>query len=75
MTSFTKNNKSFRIGVDTGGTFTDVAGWVDGTFRAWKLPSTPAAYETAVLEGAGHVSGGAEVEWIHSSTVATNPPQ
>ncbi len=72
MSSISKKDSIFRIGVDTGGTFTDVAGWVEGAFHSWKLSSTPAAYETAVLEGARHVSGGVEVQWIHSSTVATN---
>ncbi|MDF3128675.1 hydantoinase/oxoprolinase family protein [Kiritimatiellaeota bacterium B1221] len=67
-----KNDSTFRIGVDTGGTFTDVAGWVDGAFRSWKLSSTPSAYEKAVLEGARQVSGGEAVQWIHSTTVATN---
>ncbi|WFB35066.1 hydantoinase/oxoprolinase family protein [Kiritimatiellota bacterium B12222] len=61
-----------RIGVDTGGTFTDVIGLVNGELRSWKLPSTPGQFERAVLEGASEVSKGEAARLIHSSTVATN---
>ncbi|MGA0369990.1 MAG: hydantoinase/oxoprolinase family protein, partial [Kiritimatiellia bacterium] len=66
------SHSGFRIGVDTGGTFTDVAGLVEGRLEAWKLPSTPAAFEEAVLEGALIVSAGRTAQLIHSTTVATN---
>ena len=39
------------IGVDTGGTFTDVVVWRDGRQHAFKVPSTPAEPSRAVLEG------------------------
>lgn len=63
---------TFRIGVDTGGTFTDVIGLRDGEIVSWKLPSTPSAFEEAVLEGALQVSKGEVAHLLHSSTVATN---
>lgn len=61
-----------RIGVDTGGTFTDVLAMEEGRLRSWKLPSTPGVYERAVLQGAAEVAEGTPAELIHSTTVATN---
>jgi N-methylhydantoinase A len=55
-----------RVGVDTGGTFTDVVA-EDG--RVLKLPSTPRAPEEAVLDGMRRLGG---TELVHSTTVATN---
>ena len=69
----------FRVGVDIGGTFTDVVFLgTDGTVLAKKLASTPEDYSRAVLDG---VQGGiAELaikadevsEVSHGFTVATN---
>ena len=56
-----------RVGVDTGGTFTDVVA-ADG--RLIKLLSTPADPSEAVAEGVRR-AGGAE-ELAHGTTVATN---
>jgi len=43
---------SFKIGVDIGGTFTDVTIVdADGRVTAHKTPSTPAAPADAVLKG------------------------
>ena len=62
-----------RVGVDTGGTFTDVVAVDDaGVVRAHKLPSKPAAPWEPVLDGARHVAGDAIDELSHSTTVATN---
>ena len=69
----------FRVGVDIGGTFTDVVFLgSDGTVLAKKIASTPEDYSRAVLDG---VAGGiAELsiaadevsEVSHGFTVATN---
>ena len=60
------------IGVDTGGTFTDLV-MVDGPeVRTWKLPSTPDDPSRAVLEGIRHLAGNRSVLVFHGSTVATN---
>src|SRR5467141_773262 len=64
--------KNFRIGVDTGGTFTDFVVIRDGKIEMFKELSTPQQPEDAIMKGiekAG-ISGAAEV--IHGSTVATN---
>ncbi len=59
-----------RIGVDTGGTFTDVVA-DDGSVH--KLPSTPDAPATAVAAGADALTGGTRPELLaHGTTVATN---
>ncbi len=60
-----------RIGVDTGGTFTDVVA-DDG--RIHKLPSTPDDPGRAVRDGAAAVAGPGEVVGVlaHGTTVATN---
>lgn len=71
---------SFRLGVDVGGTFTDLL-LIDessgGTFRA-KVPSTPQDPSVGVLDGIGRVCKNAGVEparithVMHGTTVATN---
>jgi N-methylhydantoinase A len=60
------------IGVDTGGTFTDLL-LVEGlSVRSWKLPSTPDDPSRAVLEGVRHLLGDRRALVFHGSTVATN---
>lgn len=71
---------SFRLGVDVGGTFTDLL-LIDessgGTFRT-KVPSTPQDPSVGVLDGIGRVCKNAGVEparithVMHGTTVATN---
>ena len=65
-----------RIGVDIGGTFTDVVAVdEDGRVRLCKLPSTPEDYGRAIIDGVSHVVNGSGVqvnEVIHGTTVATN---
>jgi N-methylhydantoinase A len=58
-----------RIGVDTGGTFTDFVVVRGGRIEVFKKFSTPAAPEASILEG---LSGLDPAEVIHGSTVATN---
>ncbi len=69
----------YRIGIDIGGTFTDVvflAG--DGTTLTAKLSSTPQDYSLAIAEGVGrlmqqHGISGTDVgEVLHGTTIATN---
>jgi N-methylhydantoinase A len=64
-----------RIGVDTGGTFTDLVWMQAGRRRTHKVPSTPDDPSRAVLEGLATVLGEAATEAlavVHGSTVATN---
>jgi N-methylhydantoinase A len=65
-------SSSLQIGVDTGGTFTDVVALKDGQLSTYKLSSTPGRFEAAVLEGYASLAGGAAADLIHSTTVATN---
>jgi N-methylhydantoinase A len=58
-----------RIGVDTGGTFTDFVVVQDGRIEVFKRFSTPREPETAILEGLKDLQ---PTEVIHGSTVATN---
>jgi N-methylhydantoinase A len=67
-----------RIGVDVGGTFTDVVTVADGRLRAGKVPSTPDAPEDGVLDGVEAATGAAGIDpadvgfLAHGTTVATN---
>lgn len=70
----------YRLGVDVGGTFTDVLlleETTGTTFRA-KTPSTPADQSIGVLNGIAKVCAEAEIEpseigqVLHGTTVATN---
>ncbi|OUC98338.1 hydantoinase/oxoprolinase family protein [Streptosporangium minutum] len=70
--------RSVRIGVDTGGTFTDVVA-VDeqtGEITTTKTPSTPADPADGFMEGVRKVLRKAGVETVstvvHGTTVATN---
>ena len=68
-----------RVGIDIGGTFTDLVFLCsDGTLHKRKVPSTPADYAEAIIHGvkafcteqAMPVSEIAEI--VHATTVATN---
>ena len=62
-----------RIGVDTGGTFTDFVIWKDGRLLNRKVLSTPPDPSLAIVEGVGEFLGtGPAVFIIHGTTVATN---
>src|ERR1051325_11672973 len=64
---------SVRIGGDVGVTFTDLVAVVDGQLKIVEVASTPPAFERAVIEAVGKVTGdAAAAEIIHGSTVATN---
>jgi len=60
------------VGVDTGGTFTDVVAWRGGRRVAFKLPSTPREPAAAVLEALRRAGAGRGTRVRHGSTVATN---
>ena len=64
--------QKIRVGVDTGGTFTDFVVIRGGVIEVFKEFSTPARPEEAILRGMVRIDGAAELEVIHGSTVATN---
>jgi N-methylhydantoinase A len=63
-----------RVGVDVGGTFTDLVALVDGEVRVAKVPSTPADQSAGVLAAFAETSlAGSDVAaFAHGTTVATN---
>src|SRR5258706_6208228 len=73
---------SFRIGIDTGGTFTDIVA-VDvasGAMRVTKVSSTPSNPAIGLVRGVERIlddmgAGVADVAGLgHGTTVATNAP-
>jgi len=60
-----------RVGVDTGGTFTDFVWEEDGELKTLKVPSTPGNPAKAILQGLERIGIKPEV-LIHGTTVATN---
>ncbi len=71
---------SYRLGVDVGGTFTDVLLVEEGSGRTWraKTASTPADQSVGVLTGIGKACAEAGIDLsevasvLHGTTVATN---
>ena len=65
-----------RIGIDIGGTFTDlVAIAEDGSVHRLKLPSTPHDYAEGVVDGAAELlaaTGGEADEILHATTIGSN---
>ena len=65
--------RTATVGIDTGGTFTDLIAVVDGVVRIHKLPSTPDDPARAVLNGLREMLAGLAPGLVtYSSTVATN---
>jgi N-methylhydantoinase A/oxoprolinase/acetone carboxylase beta subunit len=60
-----------RIGIDTGGTFTDFVCLDHRGLTVYKLRTTPDDPSRAILEGVAELSSGAG-DVVHGSTVATN---
>ena len=62
-----------RLGVDTGGTFTDFVCYDGQSLRTHKVLSTPEAPERAILQGIEELGlSGQRFYLVHGSTVATN---
>jgi N-methylhydantoinase A len=74
----TTEGDALRVGVDIGGTFTDIVTVRDGRIEVSKTPSTPDAPERGVLDGleAASERDGWRFEAVdflgHGTTVATN---
>lgn len=63
----------WRVGVDTGGTFTDVVRIGSGGFEVFKLRTTPDDPSRAIVEGTVRLApDAAGREVVHGSTIATN---
>ena len=61
------------VGIDVGGTFTDIAVLQDGRLAVHKLPSTPRNPTEGIVQGVSEA--GVEIssaDFVHGSTVATN---
>src|SRR5690625_2732076 len=71
---------SYRLSIDTGGTFTDVAmvNETNGEMKITKLPSTPENPSEAILKGINiileenNLNNNHITQFIHGTTVATN---
>ena len=62
-----------RIGIDSGGTFTDfIVLHLDGRLESFKLRSNPADPASVILAGVIRIAALKKTEVIHGSTVATN---
>jgi len=65
-----------RVGVDTGGTFTDFVFEHDSRLHVFKLPSTPSDPSQAITDGLARVCQTgltlADIEVVHGTTVGTN---
>lgn len=67
------SRRARTIGVDTGGTFTDLVAFADGRFEVAKLPSTPDDPARAVIAGIERLGGArANDHVVHGTTVALN---
>src|SRR5919204_347877 len=72
-----RERRRVRVGVDTGGTFTDFVYHAGGRARIFKVPSTPDDPSRAITEGLRRVAAetGArlqDLEVVHGTTVGTN---
>jgi N-methylhydantoinase A len=63
---------SFRVAIDTGGTFTDCV-WIErGRIRLLKVFSTPADPAQAIAEAICQIANESPVTLLHGTTVGTN---
>jgi len=71
---------AYRLGVDVGGTFTDLLLFHEDSGQFWrhKTPSTPADSSRGVMDGVHAICGTADIApsaidvFLHGTTVATN---
>src|ERR1044072_6800872 len=66
-----------RVGVDTGGTFTDFVFEQDGRLNLFKVPSTPSDPSLAIQQGLARICDETgsrldQIEIVHGTTVGTN---
>ena len=71
------SKRLIRVGVDTGGTFTDFVFEQDGRLNLFKLPSTPADPSLAIQQGLTRICAETgsrlnQIEIVHGTTVGTN---
>ncbi|HKP87382.1 MAG TPA: hydantoinase/oxoprolinase family protein [Blastocatellia bacterium] len=67
--------EAIRIGIDTGGTFTDFVVATGARITSFKAPSTPRNPARAILDGLTRIleeRGETAFEIVHGTTVATN---
>jgi N-methylhydantoinase A len=72
-----KRSERVRVGVDTGGTFTDFVFQTPEGLRVFKIASTPADPSEAIMEGLRRIASLTdttlrEIEVVHGTTVGTN---
>src|SRR5262245_40442512 len=72
-----RTDSNVRVGVDTGGTFTDFVFEADGMLQIFKLASTPDDPSRAITEGLARIVTETKatidaIEIIHGTTVGTN---
>ena len=61
------------VGIDVGGTFTDIAVLQDGRLSVHKLPSTPQNPSLGIVQGVDEAGVNRDsADFVHGSTVATN---
>jgi len=66
-------SNKIRIGIDTGGTFTDFVFFIDGQLTVKKIPSTPHNPSLSILAGIeDYLKRSLSPFIIHGTTVATN---
>ena len=76
--SSNKLKAPIRIGIDTGGTFTDYVIVSEGSISAWKTPTTPADPSEGIIKGLKDVMGLFHFKpkdidlLIHGTTIGTN---
>lgn len=74
-TSLKSSPEPIRIGIDTGGTFTDFVAARGSRLTSFKAPSTPRNPAEAILKGVARILADEETapfEIVHGTTVATN---